>query len=189
VRFPRATHLVLGFQREEDARKMREDLETRLKGFGLSLHEGKTRLMRFGKFAKALTGKRPETFNFLGFTHYCGEARDGRFVMKRKTQQGRIMRKLKELRKEARRRMHGPIGEQHKWLVSVVRGHYAYYGLPGNLRSMASFLWEVQKLWFRVLRRRGQKGKMNWERFNALIKVFPLPTPKITHPWSERPAA
>src|SRR4051812_19018683 len=110
VRSPRATHLVLGCQHEADGKKLLVALKDRLAQFGLSLHEGKTRLIAFGRFAaqrrQAAGLRRPETFDFLGFTHYCGETRSGRFMVKRKTQAKRMVRKLKILREEMARRMH-----------------------------------------------------------------------------------
>ena len=91
-----------------------------------------------------------------------------------------MIRKLKELRIEARRRMHRPVAEHHEWLSAVLRGHFAYYGLPSNMRSMASFVFEVRKLWYRVLTRRSQNHGMAWARFNRLLAIFSLPTPTIT---------
>jgi RNA-directed DNA polymerase len=177
-----ADDFVMGFESEEDARRMLADLRERLAKFGLSLHEDKTRLIMFGKFAaerRARQGqRRPETFDFLGFTHYCARGRDGRFVVKRKTQRKRVIRKLKELRVEAKRRMHRPIAEQRGWLNAVLRGHFAYYGLQSNMRSMASFAYQVRRLWHRALARRSQRG-MTWERFNRMLRAFPLPTPTI----------
>ena len=115
---------------------MMADLKERLAKFGLSLHEDKTRLIEFGRLpamARRQRGeRRPETFAFLGFTHYCGWTRDGRFIVKHKTQSKRLTRKLKALRQEAWRLMHAPLAEQHRWYASVLRGHYGYYGLPHN---------------------------------------------------------
>lgn len=183
VRF--ADDFVMGFESEADAWKMLESLKERLAKFGLTLHEGKTRLIKFGKFAAERRARqglgRPETFDFLGFTHYCAQSRDGRFIVKRKTQRKRMIRKLKEMRMEARRRMHAPVREQHEWISAVLRGHFAYYGLPSNMRAMASFACEVRKLWHRALARRSQRG-MIWDRFNRMLNVFPLPTPTITRP-------
>jgi RNA-directed DNA polymerase len=185
VRF--ADDFVMGFKSEADARRMLVDLKERLAKFGLTLHEGKTRLIMFGRFAAERRARqglgRPETFDFLGFTHYCAESRDGRFIVKRKTQRKRLIRKLKELRTEARRRMHAPVREQHEWISAVLRGHFAYYGLPSNMRAMACFACEVSKLWHRALARRSQRG-MTWDRFNRMLSVFPLPTPTITRPSS-----
>ena len=179
-----ADDFVMGFERAADARQMTADLVERLAKFGLSLHEDKTRLIMFGKFAAKERARqslqRPETFDLLGFTHYCAMSRDGRFVVKRKTQRKRMIRKLKELRLEARRRMHCPVSEQQEWLSAVLRGHFVYYGLPSNIRSMASFALEVRKLWYRVLTRRSQNHGMTWARFNRLLAILPLPRPTIT---------
>ena len=186
-----ADDFVMGFESEADARRMLADLVKRLAHFGLALHEEKTRLILFGKFApercRRLGMRRPETFDFLGFTHYCAISRDGVFIVKRKTQRKRQIRKLKELRIEAKRRMHRPVAEQHEWLSAVLRGHFAYYGLPSNMRSMLSFAYEVRRIWLRTLARRSQRG-MIWDRFNRLLKVFPLPMPTITRPLNARPA-
>ena len=116
----------MGFQYADDARGMLHDLGERLAKFGLKLHEEKTRLIEFGRLPtldRARRGeRRPKTFAFLGFTHYCGRTRDGRFVVKRKTQSKRLTVKLKALRVEARRRMHAPVPEQHRWLCQCCEG-------------------------------------------------------------------
>ena len=174
---------VMGFEKQTDAKSMLGELNRRLTKFGLGLHEKKTRLLEFGRFAserrKRRGMRRPETFDFLGFTHYCKMNKKGRFFIMRKTQSARMIRKLKELRIEARRRMHWPLKKQHRWLAAVLRGHYAYYGFLGNSRALSNFAYEVRKLWFRALYRRSQKNAMTWERFNRLLKVFPLPAPRI----------
>lgn len=179
---------VMGFQYEADARRMLADLKERLAKFKLVLHEKKTRLIEFGNLASKLReqrdGGRCETFNFLGFTHYCARSLDGRFVVKRRTDRRRLVRKLKELRAEAWRRMHAPVGVQRDWLASVLRGHYAYYGLPSNWHRLNTFYDEVRRLWYCVLNRRSQR-RLSWARFNALLERFPLPRASITHP---RPA-
>jgi len=180
-----ADDCVLGFQYADDARRMLHDLRERMTKFGLKLHEEKTRLIEFGRLPTldhARRGKRrPETFAFLGFTHYCGRTRDGRFVVKRKTQSKRMTVKLKALRVEARRRMHTPVSDQHHWLCQVLRGHYAYYGLSSNIRCLKSYLEQVRHTWFRALRRRSQRC-MTWRAFGQLLTRFPLPTPRIMHP-------
>lgn len=176
---------VLGFQYADDARRMLVDLKKRFERFGLRLHEDKTRLIEFGRLPAlklARRGKRPETFAFLGFVHYCGWTRDGWFVLKRKTQSKRTTRKLRELRQQARLRMHAPVAAQHRWLCHALRGHYAYYGLPSNFRSMSGFYMEVRHLWFRSLRRRGQRAH-GWDWFAGLLEQFPLPRPQITRPY------
>jgi len=181
-----ADDFVMGFQYASDARKMQEALRQRLSQFKLTLHEEKTRLIEFGKLPaenRTRRGERhPETFAFLGLTHYCGRTRNGRFVVKRKTQGARMRRKLGVLRLEARRWMHRPLPEQHRWLAQVLRGHYAYYGLPCNYRSLNTFYWQVRRRWCRALRRRGQRRPLTWDRFNEYLVRFPLPVPTITHP-------
>jgi len=174
---------------ENDARRMRSELRERFGKFGLKLHEEKTRLIEFGRYAAERRAKRgerrPETFDFLGFTHCSSRTKDGRFIVRRKTQRKRMVRKLKELRIEAKRRRHWLMGKQQKWLAAVLRGHYADYGLPGNFRVLSLFAYEVRKLWFRALCRRSQKSSMTWERFNKLLSVFllPRPTTRPLHDW------
>jgi hypothetical protein len=173
---------VMGFQYEADARRMLADLKERLAKFKLALHEKKTRLIEFGHLATKLREQRGagrcETFNFLGFTHYCARSLDERFVVKRRTDRRRLGRKLKELRAEARRRMHAPVGKQRDWLAAVLGGHYAYYGLPSNWHRLDTFYDEVRRLWDRVLNRRSQR-RLSWARFNALLERFPLPRAHI----------
>jgi RNA-directed DNA polymerase len=185
-----AHDFVMGFEVAADARRMLAALKERLAKFGLSLHEDKTRLIEFGRLpalARRQRGEqRPGTFAFLGFTHYCGWTRDGRFIVKRKTQSKRLTRKLKALRQEAWRHMHAPLAEQHRWLSSVLRGHYGYYGVPHNYYpALNAFHQEVRRIWRRALRRRSQKAKrLHWDRFKAMLERFPLPLPPITHPWT-----
>ena len=186
-----ADDFVMGFEKVADARQMVADLKERLAKFGLSLHEDKTRLIEFGRLPalqrRQRGERRPEAFAFLGFTHYCGWMRDGRFIVKRKTQSKRLTRKLKAVRQEAWRHMHKPLVEQHRWYASILRGHYGYYGLPHNFRALSAFRQEVRRTWFRCLRRRSQKArKLTWATFTAMLERFPLPLPRITHPWPAR---
>lgn len=179
-----ADDFVMGFQYEADARKMVIDLRERLATFGLMLHEDKTRLIEFGRrsteLREARGDRRPETFAFLGFTHCCARSRDGRFVVKRRTDRRRLTRKLHTVRIEQRRRMHVPLPDQHRWLCSILRGHYRYYGLPSNFQALDSFYREVCRGWFRALRRRSQR-RLTWDRFNAWLVTFPLPQARISH--------
>ena len=179
-----ADDFVMGFQYEADAREMLADLRERLGKFKLSLHEEKTRLLQFGKMSCELKERRGErrceTFYFLGFTHICARSRQGRFVVKRRTDRKRLTRKLNDLRAEMWQRMHAPVAVQHRWLCAVTRGHYAYYGLPSNWHRLASFRDEVKRHWFRVLSHRSQRG-MTWPDFGALLERFPLPSPRLTH--------
>ena len=175
---------VVGFQREDDAKKMWAALQRRLGRFSLALHREKTRLIEFGRIPaqrRSRSGqRRPETFAFMGFTHYCGWTRYGAFILKRKTQRTRLTRKLNSLRLEAKRRRHAPLATQQRWLASVLRGHYAYYGLPANHRALSAFHHEVRRLWYRALRKRSQRG-LTWVRFKRILELFPLPAPRITH--------
>jgi len=186
-----ADDFVMGFEKVADAQRMMRDLEERLAGFGLQLHEEKTRLIEFGRFAasarKARGEQRPETFAFLGFTHYCGWTRDGRFIVKHKTQSTRLTRKLTAIRREMRQRMHQPLVLQHRWLASVLRGHYGYFGMPHNWRALNAFRQDIRRIWFKSLQRRSQKNRrMGWDWFEAVIARLPLPSARITHPWTPR---
>ena len=179
-----ADDFVMGFQYEADARKMVIDLRERLATFGLMLHDDKTRLIEFGRLSterrEARGDRRPETFAFLGFTHCCARSRDGRFVVKRRTDRKRLTRKLHTVRIEQRRRMHVPLPDQHRWLCSILGGHYRYYGLPSNFQALNSFYREVCRGWFRALRRRSQR-RLTWDRFNEWLVTFPLPRARISH--------
>jgi RNA-directed DNA polymerase len=181
VRF--ADDFVMGFQHGSDGRKMLVVLRERMAKFKLTLNENKTRLLEFGRLPamsrKERGQRRPGTFAFLGFTHYCAWSRDGRFVVKRRTDRKRVSRKLRELRAEAKRRMHVPVVDQHRWLCSVLRGHYAYYGLRGNMDRLQSFYEETRRIWFWTLRRRSQR-RLSWPGFVAILVRFPLPTPRIS---------
>jgi len=188
-----ADDFVMGFEKTDDARRMMVALTERLAKFGLAIHDEKTRVIEFGRLpalARRQRGlRRPETFAFLGFTHYCGWTRDGRFIVKLKTQSKRLTRKLKALRQEAWRLMHVPLAVQHRWYTSVLLGHYGYYGRPQNFPALTAFRQEVLRIWLTCLRRRSQKTRrMSWQTFAALLTSFPLPTPRITHPWTVRAA-
>ena len=182
-----ADDAIVGAQHESDARRLLDALKERLAKFGLALNEDKTRLLEFGRFAVQRREKaglrRPETFNFLGFTHYCGTTRSGRFMVKRKTQATRMARKLTELRAELRKRWHAKVPEQHAWLSQVLRGHYRYYGLIYNHRALSQFYQLVKRMWFKALQRRSQKSKINWQQFDRLQSVLPLPRPMIHQAW------
>jgi len=179
-----ADDFVMGFQYEDDGRRFLEELKARLAKFSLKLHEDKTRLIEFGRFAESSRRKkglgRPETFAFLGFTHYCAKTRDGWITVKTKTEGKRLVRKLKALRLEAQQRRHDPLAQQRDWLASVLRGHYAYYGLPGNIRALNGFYFMAVRLWLQSLRRRSQRHHMTWSRLSKMLHVFPLPRPCIT---------
>jgi len=181
-----ADDFVVGFEHREDAERFWGELAARLGEFKLELHAGKTRLIEFGRFAaqdrERRGAGRPETFNFLGFTHICGKNSKGRFTVYRQTMRKRLQNKLKVLKQELRRRLHAPVPEQGKWLRMVLNGHYRYYGVPANGRALSTFHQQVVWLWKRALGRRSQRGRTTWERMKRLIKQW-LPYPHIYHPW------
>jgi RNA-directed DNA polymerase len=181
-----ADDFVMGFQDEQDARTMREALAARFAEYGLELHPDKTRVLRFGRFAREHCAKegrrRPETFDFLGFTHISAKAPDGRFRLVRRTSRKKRRAKLAELRAEIRRRRHVPVPEQHRWLQAVLRGHAQYYGVPGNANALASFRYQVQQAWHRQLQRRSDRARWTAAKRRAFEARFPLPTPRLCHP-------
>jgi RNA-directed DNA polymerase len=181
-----ADDIVVGFEHRDEAERFQRELSARLRKFELELHEEKTRLIEFGRHAagdRQRRGERkPETFNFLGFTHICGKTRAGRFTVVRKTMRKRMQTKLKELKREFRRRMHSPLKEQGQWVGAVLRGHYQYYGVPFNSASLSSFVYHVKGLWHRALSRRSQKGELAWVRFEKLVGHW-IPAPRVCHPY------
>ncbi len=181
-----ADDFVLGFQHREDAVRFKRELEDRLKKFGLELHPDKTRLLQFGRFAakdRADRGEgKPETFDFLGFTHICGKSRKGQFQVLRRTISRRMQAKLQQIKKELKRRMHWPIAEQGRWLRSVVGGYARYFAVPTNLRAIYRFHDRVLRLWLKVLRRRGDRRPITWRRFNWHAFAW-MPPIEILHPW------
>ncbi len=181
-----ADDFVVGFEHRSEAEQFQEGLVERLKKFNLELASEKTRLIEFGRFAATNRARRgeskPETFNFLGFTHLCSTTRKGRFVVKRQTMRKRVRAKLKAIKAGLRRRMHAPIPEQGQWLAALLRGHYQYSGVPFNSAALWSFYYRIQRLWQNTLRRRSQKGKATWERVVRLSEKW-LPHPKICHPY------
>jgi len=184
-----ADDIVMGFQYRDDAERFWSKLKERLARFNLELHPDKTRLLEFGRFARENRKRRgdgkPETFNFLGFTHICGTTRTGKFAVLRKTMRKKMSAKLKEVKTDLKARMHDPIPQVGRWLASVLRGHFQYYGVPRNSASIAGFRWAVIRLWYHVLRRRSQKGKIPWKRMKRLAKRW-LPNARIQHPYPQQ---
>ena len=183
-----ADDFVVGFEHKEDAERFQADLSERLAEFELELKAEKTRLIQFGRFAAERRKKwglgKPETFDFLGFTHICGETREGRFHVRRITISKRMRAKLHELKDEIKARRHLPIPEQGRWLRSVVQGHLAYYAVPGNLRRVEAFRQQVKRHWAKALRRRSQKARLTWVRFDRLVDKW-LPRARTRHPYPE----
>jgi group II intron reverse transcriptase/maturase len=184
VRF--ADDFVVGFQYLGDAKRFLADLRERFAKFNLELHPDKTRLIEFGRFAAQNRKERgiakPETFEFLGFTHVCGKTRDGRFWLRRITIKKRMRAKLKQVKAELRRRRHWPIPEQGRWLASVLRGHFNYYAVPGNIDLITAFRDQIRWYWIQTLRRRSQRHRMTWERYSRIEKKW-LPPARIVRPY------
>lgn len=181
-----ADDIVIGFAKAYDAKRFKQAMQQRLEQFALKLHPEKTRLIEFGRFAAENRARRglgkPETFNFLGFTHISGRARDGRFMLRRRTRRDRVQAKLREIKEELRRRWHQPLSEQGRWLQRVVQGHLNYFAVPTNTHAIRAFRAHVENLWRRALRRRSQKDDTTWARINRLARHW-LPRARVLHPW------
>jgi group II intron reverse transcriptase/maturase len=177
---------VAGFQFRDDAERFKRAVQERLGQFGLKLHPDKTRLIEFGRFARENRRRRgqgkPQTFDFLGFTHCCGKTRAGKFMVLRLTSAKRLRAKLQAVKLELRRRMHHPIAEQGQYLRAVVAGHGRYFGVPDNGARLSVFRFQVGRLWHRTLCRRSQAKHLSWRRMRRLI-VHWLPVPHICHPY------
>jgi hypothetical protein len=184
VRF--ADDFIVGFEYQDDAQRFLTDLRERFAKFGLELHDGKTRLIEFGRHAarrrRARGLGKPETFDFLGFTHLCGKTRNGRFGLRRITISKRMRTKLRELKQQLQRQRHQPVPEQGRWLASAVRGHLAYYAVPGNSKAIRAFHTQATRHWYRSLQRRSQRTRLNWTRMDRLATRW-LPPARIMHPW------
>ena len=184
-----ADDTVVGFQHRPEAEAFLSDLKERLAKFALELHSEKTRLIEFGRFAaerRAGRGEgKPETFDFLGFTHICGSKRDGKgFQLTRKTKRQRRWDTIRRIAAELRQRRHEPISVQGRWLASVLRGHYAYFSVPTNLAAVRTLRHHVKVRWYLSLSRRSQRTRLHWRRMNVVVQKY-LPVPTVLHPWPE----
>jgi len=184
-----ADDIVAGFEHEADARRFWDAMRTRFEQFALELHEDKTRLLEFGRFAATRRQRRglgkPETFTFLGFTFICGQSRRGAFQLHRKTRGDRMRTTLREIKAQLCERRHDAIPAQGRWLRAVVTGYFAYHAVPTNSRALGAFHHHVTDLWRRSLRRRSQRDGLTWDRMTKLAEDW-LPRPRILHPWPER---
>ncbi len=184
-----ADDTVVGFEHEAEAKRFLADLRQRMEKFALSLHPDKTCLIEFGRFAAGNRARRglgkPETFNFLGFTHISGRSRKGGFQLKRRSRRDRMRAKLREIKETLRWRMHDSIPQQGRWLGQVVRGYFNYHAVPTNVASLYAFRHHVTDLWRRALRRRSQRDRTPWDRMARLEAAF-LPAPQILHPWPDQ---
>ncbi len=181
-----ADDFVVCFQHKDEAETFYKLLGDRMEHFGLSLEKEKSRLIEFGRFAEERCsrryGKKPETFTFLGFTHYCSKSRNGKFRVKRKTSKKKFNKKIKEMDKEIRERLivfglRAP--EVIKWLNQVLVGYFHYYGITDNLKMLENFVYQIRKLLFKWLNRRSQRRSYTWENFMEFMKNFPLVKPRI----------
>jgi len=183
-----ADDFVMGFQYRREAERFLGDMKERFVQYGLEIHREKTRLIEFGRFAEANRAERgegkPETFDFLGFTHICSRTQKGnRFTIRRKTIAKRLRTKLKEVREAIIRRRHEPVPVLGKWLRSVIQGHLNYFAVPGNRKAVDRFRTEINRAWLFALRRRSQKSRnLTWDRIKRLIKTW-IPTAKTQHPY------
>ncbi|HUE88244.1 MAG TPA: group II intron reverse transcriptase/maturase [Vicinamibacterales bacterium] len=181
-----ADDIVLGFEHQRDAERFLAAWRERLARFGLELHPDKTRLIEFGRDAatarKARGEGKPETFDFLGFTHICGTTRKtGRFIVKRQTIRRRFSAKLAAIKEALRRRWHAPVATTGRWLRAVIQGYFNYHAVPGNMDSLNSFRTQVIWRWYRALRRRSQRRRLTWVRFLRLVDAW-IPSARIVHP-------
>jgi RNA-directed DNA polymerase len=177
---------VLGFQHLADADRFLTEFRERLAKFGLELHPDKTRRIEFGRFAEQNRKQRgegkPDTFDFLGFTHISGKDRNGSYAVKRKTISKRMRAKLLEIKQQLRRRMHEPVAQTGQWLRSIVQGYFNYHAVPGNTDSLSAFRYRVIRLWRTMLIHRGQKHHLTWARMQKLADRW-IPRPRVLHPY------
>jgi RNA-directed DNA polymerase len=175
-----ADDLVLMFSREDDARRVLDVLPKRLGRYGLELHPDKTRLLDFRRRDRG-NPDRPGTFDFLGFTHYWGRSRSGKWIVKQRTAKDRLSRALRRVREWCRKHRHEPLAVQQKHLAQKLRGHYGYFGITSNVASLACFYQETRRIWQKWLSRRSRAGYIDWDHMLVLLERFPLPRPRIVH--------
>jgi RNA-directed DNA polymerase len=185
IRF--ADDAILCFQHKEDAEKVLAVLPKRFEKYGLTLHPEKTRLIEFGRYAARNArkqSKKPATFNFLGFTYIGARSRQGKFTVHVKTIAKRFRRGLKAIGEWCKQHRHDPVNEQQKSLNAKLRGHYQYYGRPTNFHSIWQFYRRVRRIWREWLSRRTRGKRLTWERYQEILRQYPLLPPRITHPWA-----
>ena len=185
-----ADDVVVGFQYERDAKQYLRDVRERLARFGLALHPKKTRIVEFGRFAEVDRKKRgkgkPETLDFLGFTHFCTRTRKGRFRLGRKPVSSRVSRTLKRVGEVLRKRRHHDIWEVGRWLGRVLNGWLNYYAVPGSGRWVSTFRYQLSRIWMKAIRRRSQRARrFSWGRLGRMVEIL-WPSVKIRHPWPEQ---
>jgi RNA-directed DNA polymerase len=181
-----ADDLVMGFENRADAQRFLAAFRERLAKFGLELNAEKTRLIEFGRFAardrKQRGEEKPETFTFLGFTHFCGKRQNGAFIVWRVTAKSRMVAKLRSIKMELRRRMHEPVASVGEWLRSVVLGYYQYHAVPGNSSRLNVFAQRLRRMWRLILCRRSQRSRVRWDRITPIFQQW-IPAPRVLHPY------
>ena len=181
-----ADDLVVGFENRADAKRFLEAFRERLAKFGLEFNAEKTRLIEFGRFAardrKQRGEGKPETFTFLGFTHFCGQRRNGAFIVWRVTAKKRMVAKLRAIKTELRCRMHEPVASVGEWLKSVTLGYYRYHAVPGNIDRLNVFSQRLRRLWRLILSRRSQRDRALWDRVIPIFHRW-IPAPRVLHPY------
>jgi len=185
IRF--ADDAILCFQYREDAEKVMSVLSKRFAKFGLTLHPEKTRLVAFGRNAERdakRQGRKPATFDFLGFTHICARSRRGRFALHLRTMKKRLRRSLTAIARWCQQHRHDRVDQQQKTLNQKLRGHYQYYGVPTNIQCLRRFYRVVRRTWRKWLSRRTRGKRMTWERYQQLLRRHPLLLPRIQHAWA-----
>ena len=184
-----ADDTVVGCERLEDAERFLSEMRMRMEQFGLSVHPHKTRLIEFGRRAARQRTQRglgkPETFNFLGFTHICGRTRRGAFALQRLTRRDRMQVALRRIKEQLHRTRHHAIPIQGAWLRQVVQGYFQYHAVPTNARRLSTFRHHVARAWLWALRRRSQKDSFSWDRLKRLAEHW-LPAPRVLHPWPDQ---
>src|SRR5712692_10858790 len=186
VKFPRATHLIMGFQHREDAERVLKVLSKRFARYGLTLHPEKTRLLAFGRSVRPSgpDAPKPATFDFLGFTHVCARSRRGRFTIHVRTMRKRLRRSVPAVAQWCQHHRHDPVEHQAAALNAKLRGHYQYYGRPTNYRCLQRFYRLVRRLWHTWLNRRTRGKTLDWIRYQRLLQRHPLLLPRICHAWA-----
>ncbi len=184
VRF--ADDAVLGFENKRDAERVMAVLPKRFAKYGLTVHPEKTRLIDMSKpDGKESEGETHDdekgSFTFLGFRHHWGKSRNGYWVIRQKTDKGRLARAIMKVTEWIRKNRHLPLKEQQQKLKQKMVGHYGYYGITGNFRSLARYHFTIQKNWHKWLGRRSRLRTFTWDKFNVILKRFPLPRPRIVH--------
>lgn len=174
-----ADDFVIGFERQEDAEAVMDALAARMRQFGLELHPDKTRLVPFGRPQRGGGRKGPGTFDFLGFTVHWRRTRRGGWRVALKTRSARLRKAAKAIHEWCRRHRHRPIKEQHKALCRRIQGHFNYFGVNGNTRCLAVIVYHAERSWYKWLKRRSNRTRLNWERFQGILVAYPLPAPRV----------